>query len=234
LLERLRFFASDHLDVDRSLAIVGYLSGRAERKWAMDDFNLAPTGHRSRDEWDEEDEEEGDKPDPATVNLYDLTHQFINYAHRVEGMAYTKAEMGRREIFNFIVRRKAGQLEYRESMLDSALRSAGGKREPIKKFTRYEHLLCPDRERLDMFLAEKLQFLSHQPHKVAATAELIPAWMRFLQTQELVDVRLRKETLDSLKPLAGELLKPYEHYHIDPTLREALRQWPEDADREPQ
>jgi hypothetical protein len=235
LLERLRFFAGDNLDVDRASAIVGYLSGQTERQWRMDDFKLAPPKRRSRDDWDEEEEEEEEgKPDPARVNLYDLTHQFVNYAHRVEGVAYTKANLASHEIFSFIVRRNVGELEYRESMLDSALRSAGQKREPIKKYKRYEYLLCPDRERLDQFLAEKLQLLNHQPHKVAATAELVPAWMRFLQTQGLVDAGLRKETLDSLKPLAGNLPGIFDAMHGDPTLREAIRRWPEDADKEPQ
>ena len=234
LLERLRFFAGDNLDVDRTGAIVGYLSGWTERQWGMDDFKLAPPERRSRDVWDDDEEEEEDKPDPARVNLYDLTLQFVNYAHRVEGVAYTKANLASHEIFRFVVRRNAGALEYRESMLDSALRSAGRKREPIKKYKRYEHLLCPDRERLENFLAGKLQPLNHQPHKVAAMAELVPAWMRFLQTQGLVDAKLRRETLESLKPLAGDLLKPFENFHSDPTLREGIERWSEDADKEPQ
>src|SRR6266542_3582883 len=233
LLERLRFFAGDNLDVDRALAIVGYLSGQTERQWGMDDFKLAPPKRRSRDDWDDDEEEEASKPDPARVNLYDLTHQFVNYAHRVEGVAYTKANLASHEIFSFIVRRNAGELEYRESMLDSALRSAGLKRERIKKYKRYERLLCPDRERLDQFLAGKLQHLNYQPHKVAAMAELVPAWMRFLETRGLVDAELRKETLDSLKPLAGNLLEIFDTLHGDPALREAIKRWPEDADKEP-
>jgi hypothetical protein len=32
LMERLRFFAGDNLDIDRTGAIVGYLSGRTERQ----------------------------------------------------------------------------------------------------------------------------------------------------------------------------------------------------------
>jgi hypothetical protein len=236
LLERLRFFAGDNLDVDRARVIVGYLSGQTERQWTMDDFKLEPPKRPSRDDWDEEEEEgkEAVKTDPARINLYDLTIQFVNYAHRVEGVTYTKANLASHEIFRFIVRRDAGELEYRESMFDSMPRSTGRKQERIKKFKRYEHLLCPDRERLDKFLAEKLQLLNHQPHKVAAMAELVPTWMRFLQTQGLVDADLRKETLDSLIPLAGNLLPIFDNLHSDPTLREAIERLPEDFDKEPQ
>jgi len=237
LLERLVFFAGESLDVDRMRAIVGHLSGQTERQWMMDDFKLAPPKRRSRDDWDgeagEEEVKEVRKLDPAKINLYDLTLQFVNYAHRIEDVAWTKANLASGRIFNFIVRRHAGELEYRESMFDSTLRSMGHKRGPIKKFKRYEHLLCPDRERLDMFLAENLQFLNHQPHKVAATMELIPAWMRFLETQRLLDASLRKETLVSLKPLTGYLLKPFETLRSsDPALHEAIKRWTEDFDKE--
>lgn len=239
LLERLVFFAGDGLDVDRTRIIVGHLSGQTERQWVMDDFKLAAPKRRSRDDWEEEDGEEevkeARKPDSARINLYDLTLQFVNYAHRIEGVAWTKANLGSDEIFKFIVRRNAGELEYRESMLDSALRSMGQKRGPMKKFRRYEHLLCPDRERLDTFLAGNLQMLNHQPHKVAATMELIPAWMRFLEMQRLLDAILRKETLENLKPLTGYLLKPFDTLRSsDPTLHEAIKRWSEDFDKEPQ
>jgi SEC-C motif len=237
LLERLRFFAGEGLNADRTRVIVGYLSGQTERQWVMDDFKLAPPKRRSRDDWDgeagEEEVKEARTPDSAKINLYDLTLQFVNYAHRIEGVAWTKANLASDEIFNFIVRRHAGDLEYRESMFDSMLRSVGQKRGPIKKFGRYEHLLCPDRERLDTFLAGKLQLLNHQPHKVAATMELIPAWMRFLETQRLLDAVLRKETLEILKPLAGDLLKPFDTLRSsDPTLHEAIKRGSEGFDKE--
>jgi hypothetical protein len=234
LLERMRYLFGDDFDPARVAEMVALLAGQTRREWMIDDFKLQPPKRRSRGEWDEDEEAEADEPDPGRRNLFGLTLQFVNYAHRVEGVAYTKADLARGEIFDFIVERNAGELEYHESMLDSALRSAGQKRGPIKKYKRYEHPLCPDRERLDQFLAEKLQLLSYQPHNVAAMMEMVPAWMRFLQTQGLVDAKLRKEALDSLKPLAGNLLKIFENTHGDPTLREAIRRWPEDADREPQ
>jgi len=84
-----------------------------------------------------------------------------------------------------------------------------------------------------MFLAENLQLMNHQPPKVAATMVLIPAWMRFLETQGLLDAILRKETLESLKPLAGDLLKPFDALQTgDPVLHEAMKRWSEDSDKE--
>jgi hypothetical protein len=63
--------------------------------------------------------------------------------------------------------------------------------------------------------------------------ELIPAWMRFLETQRLLDASLRKETLVSLKPLTGYLLKPFDTLRSsDPTLHEAIKRWSENFDKE--
>jgi hypothetical protein len=63
--------------------------------------------------------------------------------------------------------------------------------------------------------------------------ELVPAWMRFLQTQGLIDAELRRQTLEDLKKVAGDLLDVLGHIHGDPTLREAIERWPEEADKEP-
>jgi hypothetical protein len=235
LLERMRFLFGDDLDSERMAEMVALFAGQTRREWTMEDFKLQPPKRRSRRDWDEdeEDDDEAREPDPGRRNLFDLTLQFVNYAHRVEGVSYTKADLARGEIFDFIVERNAGDLEYRESMLDSALRSAGRKREPIKKYKRYEHPLCPDRERLDQFLGGKLQLLSYQPHNATAMMELVPAWMRFLQTQGLVDVEFRRRTLGDLKRVADDLLKALSGIHADPTLRKAIERWPEDADKEP-
>ncbi|MGH9839063.1 MAG: YecA family protein [Blastocatellia bacterium] len=239
LLERMRALFGDEFDSERMAEMTALMAGQDQRRWTMEDFKLEPPRRRSRDAWDDDEEDEDDekteekKGDPGRSNLFNLTLQFIGYAHRVEGVSYTKANLASGEIFRFITRRHAGELEYHESMLDSALRSAGKKRDPIKKYNRYEHLLCPDRERWDTFLAGMLQMLNHQPHNVAAAMELVPAWMRFLQTQGLIDAELRRRTLDALKKVAADLLKGMSGMHADPTLAAAIKHWPEDADREP-
>ncbi len=233
LLEKLRFFFGEEFEPERVAETMGWLTGQTRRQWTMEDFKLEPPRSRTRGEWDDEEEDE-EEIDPADQNLFDLTLQFVRYAHSAEGVPYTKAELARRELYRFITERHAGELEYRESMLDSALRSAGQKREPIRKYNRYDHLLCPDSERLDHFLAEMLQMLNYRPHNVAATMQMVPAWMRILQTEGLVDAALRKQTLDGLQQLATNLLKIFNSMHADPSLAEAIKRWPEDAEKEPQ
>ncbi len=233
LLERMSFFFDESIYLDRVKLAVTWLAGQMERQWAMDDFELEPSESHSRSGWGGVEEGSVGESDPASLNLSLLAFQFVNYAHRVEGAPYSKAELARREIYKFIVKRFEGDLEYRESMLDSALRSAGQRRGPVKKYKQFGHPLCPDRERLDHFLAGMLDMLGYRPHNAAAMMELVPAWLRFLQTQGLIDAELRKKTLADLRPLANDLLGNLKHIHSDPTLREAIKRWPEEAAKEP-
>lgn len=76
--------------------------------------------------------------------------------------------------------------------------------------------------------------LNFQPHNAAALMELFPAWMRFLQTQGLVDAELRRRTVTDLKRVADDLLQLLSQMHTDPSLAAAIKGWPENADREPQ
>ncbi len=57
----------------------------------------------------------GDQPN-GELYLYQFTIEFLGYLRRVEGMPYTKGELGRRELHRFILDRHDGNLEYRESM----------------------------------------------------------------------------------------------------------------------
>src|SRR5207247_8826693 len=89
-------------------------------------------------------------------NFYDLSIEFLGYLHPVEGVPYTKGELGRRELEKFIFERHAGELEYQESMFESLqrdlTRQRGRKLPPTPKFRKYAHQLVPDHERLDRFL----------------------------------------------------------------------------------
>lgn len=224
LLDRVKFYYGDEFGVDRMAAELNFLTGRATRQWTMDDFTFdQPSRHSRKKSRGKEEDAAGEE------NLLNLIMQFIGYAHRVGGAPYSKAMMAGIEINSFIQQRHAGELEQD----DSGYGSSGRKRGARKESGVYDHLLCPDRSRLDHYLANMLNMFNYKPHRAAATMELVPAWMRFLQTQGLIDAQLRKQTLDDLKPLAGELSKLFDKVDSDPALREAIKRWPKDADKEP-
>ena len=185
------------------------------------------------DDGDDSSERPAKTPHPADDNLDDLMMQFVRYAHDQEGVSYTKAEMARHEMLSFIHRRHRGSLEYRESMWAGMLRREGLNREPLKKYKDYKNLLVPDRERFDHFLSGMFHMLGARPYKAAAVLELTPAWLRFLQSQGLIDEDLRKRTLRDLEPLADDLLKIYRRSHDDPALRDAMESWKWNAGKEP-
>ena len=61
---------------------------------------------------------------------------------------------------------------------------------------------------------------------MTALFESMPAWLRFLESQGLVDTERHAKTLDELRPLHAELLPLMKSYVDDPTLYRALQAWP--------
>jgi hypothetical protein len=228
LLERIEFYAE--IDPARVSAYLAHLTSRTGRQWTMSDFVLASPRRDSLDDWDDEDEEP-DSPAPALptgeLNLYHLTVEFLGYLRRVENMPYSKGELGRRELQQFIVDRHEGKLEYKESMLRAAQRDIDrrlGRRTPPKReFRRYEHMLVPDRERLDRFLARLLDFLNPLHYHAAAVFEIIPSWLRFLEARGLIDAEARARAVSDLADLADNLPGILESG--DPAPRQACERW---------
>ena len=93
------------------------------------------------------------------------------------------------------------------------------------KFHKPHHLLSPDRKTLDNYLARLLYFVNPQRYKVAATIELIPAWLRFLELRRLIDDQLREKTLFELERLNTDLLKVWRKYPADPSLQQGIKRW---------
>ena len=235
LVERIRCFWVADIDRERTAEIVAWQAGRLERRWIEGDFKRQPRKRRSRRTWDEVEDDDGDGPEPggepdtSAQNLLNLTLQFVGYAHRVEGKPYSRAELARAEIYTFIGERQAGKLEYRESMLDTAFRASGRMPSPVKKFKPYGHLLCPDYERLDRYMAGLLDRFNVRLYPAVALLESVPTWMRFLQSQGLIDADACRRTLHEIRPLAASVLRILKEMRSDPALYEAIQQCAEFA-----
>jgi hypothetical protein len=155
--------------------------------------------------------------------------QFLGYLHQVEGVPYAKGELGRRDLYRFILERHAGKLEYRESMLTSMQRDLdrrrGSRERPLRRFKSYGHVLVPDPERLEHYLAGLLDMMNQLYHRAAALFEIIPPWLRFLEACRLIDAGMRAEGLDELAPMADKLCRVFDDFSDDPTPRRALENW---------
>lgn len=91
----------------------------------------------------------------------------------------------------------------------------------------YEHMLVPDRERLDRFLAGLLDSLNPHHYRAAAVFEIIPPWLRFLEARGLIDAEARARALSDLADLADKLRGVFESG--DPAPRQACERWREQA-----
>jgi hypothetical protein len=232
LSERLEFYSE--IDPERVSQYLAHLTGQDVKPWTMNDFLLSPP-RRSR--WEEDDEEAIDESaaqPSGELNLYHLTIEFLGYLRRVEGVPYSKGELGRRELHQFILDRHDGKLEYRESMLQSTLRDIdrqkGRKLPPIRKYRRYENILVPDPERLEHYLAGLLDMMNQLYHRASALFGIITAWLRFLETRGLIDAEVRTQTLGHLAHLADNLGRIFNKYHDDPNLDLALNGWGDKAE----
>jgi hypothetical protein len=232
LLEQLEFYSV--IDPKQVAEYFAHLSNQHPKLWTMDDFVISPP-HRNREEEAEMRAiaQNVDQPN-GELNLYHLTIEFLGYLRRVEGMPYTKGELGRRELHRFILDRHDGKLEYRESMLQSAQREKDrrkGRRLPSnRKYGRYENILVPDRDRLDRFLAGLLDMMNQLYHRTSALFEIIPAWLRFIEMHGLIDAEARMQTLGDLIPVAERLGKIFSQYTDDPGPCQAIDGWRRTAD----
>jgi hypothetical protein len=205
------------LDLDLFSEYMAGLTNQRKHTWTMADFEFDPPESDSYLDGDDEDEE-------ATVakghgNLYKLTVEFLGYLYHQETVPFAKGALARAEIYEYILRRHDGELETSEPVI-----KPNGSRRRKSSSRRPQHPLCPDRNTLDHFLADLLHFINPQYYKATATLELMPAWLRFLESRRLIDAEQREQILSELRGLDTEFLKVVKN-HPDPALRLAIENW---------
>jgi hypothetical protein len=203
LLERLAPYPD--AEVDEIGRFIRGLTGETARAWTASDFR-------------------GLHKEKAASNLVELVMEFEGWLRRDEGVPYTKAELATRHIREYIRERAAGHLKSHEAAFGATPRPARRKRKGGRG--RASNPLCPDRASLDYYLAGLLGFMNPQPHEAAATLELIPAWLRFLESRGLIDAATRANALRELSGLSSELAELLDKLSADPAPSRALREWP--------
>jgi hypothetical protein len=204
LIAALELFAP--VDRERLAAHIALLTGRDQRHWSLDDFAFQRRTQQNwydEDEWynvEEEDQEE--QSDPAARQLDDLLVVFLGTIYREQGISLAKGDLARKAIARYILERHAGELEPSNSPLERARRPKGHKTQSVVRRSP-PNLLCPDRATLDRFLGGMLNFISPHYYEAAATLELVPAWLRFLETRALLTAEQRAATLHDVRGLVS-------------------------------
>jgi len=163
--------------------------------------------------------------------------EFLGHLIREERMSPGKAELGSGNLSRYLVQRVDGQLEHSPPLYDPGKRPQKRKGKARRTQRRPVHILCPDAKTFEPFLADHMHFLSARYHTVAATMEVIPTWLRFLELRQMVDSQEHLSTLRGLACLHADLLKLWKKYSDDPSLHEAAVQaWqvPQRSPRETQ
>jgi len=203
------------LDQPRLEQYLNHLIGSAQREWSRDDFPVPGGRLQKRNQKQLAEDEVND-------NLTLLSFEFVRYLHNEEGVSYSKAELVRSDLTKYIQQRNEGKLVDRGSMADRMLNPKW--REPTQKMP--EDMLCPDAETLDVFLNKMLNFMNPQHYKAAAIFELLPAWLRFLFRQNLIDEHASEDVLTGLQRLRDVLYEYWKKFPDDPAPAAAMDRWP--------
>ena len=225
LLERIKFYA-DEPEEGAVRTFVGDVMGTTGREWRAEDFTLIPPPPRRRDEWDD-DPEEDVVPDPGAMNLARLISEFIGYLRREEGVPFPRGELVRQELYSYFMRRHAGELNPRLSMLEQAL----DPKRKLPKPPRPVHHLCPERVTFEVHLSGMMSMMNSHYHSAAALFQAMPAWLRFLESRRLIDAGTHRTVVSDLLPLLDPLLQLWEKYIDDPTLYRQGQAWKADAEK---
>jgi hypothetical protein len=217
LLARVHFFIEDPRE-DFLREFIDDLMGKSGREWQADDFALRPSRKRSRDDWEEE---ERPDPDQGALNLSRLISTFVGYLCREEGVPLPRGELVRQELYRYFLRRNAGELDPRPSMLEQALHP----QRKLPKPPRPAHPLCPERVTLDVHLSGLMGMMNGLYHSAAALFQAMPAWLRFLESRRLIDSGTSKKVMKELYPLHATLLEVWERYTEDPLVRRQEQAW---------
>lgn len=205
------------LDLDLFTNYVARLTQQSQPAWTLADFEFGPPPSASRYDGDDEDEEE--IVDEGRQNLRHLTVEFLGYLYHQENIPYTKGELARAQIYQYILKRHDGDLDPPEARP----KPIRGKKHKSSHSSPH-HPLCPNRKTLDHFLADLINFFNPQYYKAAATLELTPAWLRFLESRGLITTEQREQTLADLRGLDTEFSKVVQT-NSDPALRTAMDHW---------
>ncbi len=222
LLDRVNFF----VDTTRQgylSEFVNDLAGKSPRDWAVNDFVLTPPGQERRPDPDK------NKPrgptDSGEDNLSRLMAQFAGYCRREEGIPFPRLHSVRRELYRYFVRRHQGELDPQPSMLERAIHPNRTLPKPPPPI----HPLCPERITFDSHLGSLMAIMNARYHLATALFLAMPAWLRFLEVQRLIDAATRRKVVEDLLPLHAQLVRIWETFADDPTLLREGQLWTADA-----
>ena len=193
---------------DPALLVAMEQFGPVDLPEALADQIALITGQSDRP-WDRAD-------DPEDTRINRLGFRFQGELVRHWGMPLSRAELARVALLNYIAERRDP-----DSPIARAVRRPKGKHRSAALAA--VDLLCPDRESLDRYIAQKLSFLSSQVIEVAVMLAAVPAWLCFLYDQGLMTAERRADALRDLSKLVQQAEPIWTQDPSDPALGPSIR-----------
>lgn len=102
-----------------------------------------------------------------------------------------------------MIDRAQGELEEEPSMFEKIMQpELKNKKRQLPSF---DHILYPDKKTLDVFIGKMLNFFSFRLFSAIIFFESIPAWLRFLEINGLIEQEMRRNTVSSVFELFGDI-----------------------------
>ena len=195
----------DYIDYDQHKEsvhkLIQHLTGQSNHQWVMGDFSDLQSSNSS------------------PKNLILLSREMVGELHRDRGVDLTKAELGRGQLVRYLFERAKGELVPGRRMIDSVFN-------PNKSFPKQKkpiHPLCPDRNTFEKFLADSMHFMNPHIYQMVACFELIPDWLQFLVSRQLVDEATHRKVLSNLRPMIDHVHDLCAEYYVDPVIQKAIK-----------
>jgi hypothetical protein len=201
LAELGHFFPIDPAGLGR---FFDHLRGRAGQTWHMAD--LAGEAQNSQ---------------TLAQNWNRLMVEFLGYLYYEEGILLSKGDLARHQFPHYFTSRRTGQLEPRVDVGNLLAQNRPVPTRPDES----RHPLCPDPTTLKEYISKLLHYAKPQLVQAAVVFETTPAWLRFLQKQQLIDTAQKKVSRQALRPLATDLAAFSQEQGQDPIWQQALSSW---------
>jgi len=147
--------------------------------WRHEDIDVNPKALRKKELFD------------CVDSVSHLCNEFLDFLHKEEKKTYSKAELMRTEIREYLIKRVYGDLEPQ---------AKPRKRKPLNS-NNIVNILCPDRPTLDQYLAQLMNPLSYRLYRAVALYESTPYWLKFLELNHLIDHSSRNDVQNAIAHL---------------------------------
>ncbi len=198
LLENLADITDTPVVPEKLARYIELAHGENLPQWSMSDFDLPRKGQKGYKKTKNE-EEDDQLTDSPRNNLYELTVAFLSYLRHTENVPYVKGYLVRESIDLYILDRLAGDIKPRQPMLLHPKQQPAPKPPDVPSPSQIEHILCPDGVTIELFSDRFFGFMSVDFHRFAALLELLPAWLRFLETLQLLDAEQHARATQDLR-----------------------------------